>query len=70
MYKYTVEGLAEPEQADTSQPDDSTSGSHPPPASHQRHHYQYQLKGVVVHSGTAFAGHYYSFIKVRRLPSC
>ena len=28
-------------------------------------YYQYELKGVVVHSGTAFAGHYYSYIKVR-----
>jgi ubiquitin C-terminal hydrolase len=28
-------------------------------------YYQYQLKGVVVHSGTAFAGHYYSYIKAR-----
>ena len=26
--------------------------------------YVYQLKGIVVHSGTAFAGHYYSYIKV------
>lgn len=25
----------------------------------------YQLKGIVVHSGTAFAGHYYSYIQVR-----
>ena len=25
--------------------------------------YVYQLKGIVVHSGTAFAGHYYSYIK-------
>ena len=24
----------------------------------------YQLKGIVVHSGTAFAGHYYSYIQV------
>ena len=30
-------------------------------------YYQYSLKGVVVHSGTAFAGHYYSYIKVRVL---
>lgn len=29
--------------------------------------YQYTLKGIVVHSGTAFAGHYYSYIKVGRL---
>jgi hypothetical protein len=27
--------------------------------------YQYGLKGIVVHSGSAFAGHYYSYIKVR-----
>lgn len=28
--------------------------------------YRYQLVGVVVHSGTAEVGHYYSFIKVFR----
>lgn len=28
-------------------------------------YYQYDLVGVVVHSGTAFAGHYYSYIKQR-----
>jgi ubiquitin C-terminal hydrolase len=26
-------------------------------------HYQYELRGVVIHSGTSEAGHYYSFIK-------
>lgn len=30
-----------------------------------RNCYLYELKGIVVHSGTAFAGHYYSFIKER-----
>ncbi len=64
MYKYTVEGLAEAEQADISQPAASTSSDPNPPVPHSKDHYQYQLKGVVVHSGTAFAGHYYSFIKV------
>ncbi|XP_024517294.1 probable ubiquitin carboxyl-terminal hydrolase FAF-X [Selaginella moellendorffii] len=29
-------------------------------------YYQYDLVGVVVHSGTAFAGHYYSYIKERQ----
>jgi hypothetical protein len=29
-----------------------------------RGHYLYRLCGVVVHSGSAFAGHYYSYIKV------
>eukprot|EP00271_Cylindrocystis_brebissonii_P017350 TRINITY_DN4491_c0_g1_i1.p1 TRINITY_DN4491_c0_g1~~TRINITY_DN4491_c0_g1_i1.p1 ORF type:complete len:2223 (-),score=458.73 TRINITY_DN4491_c0_g1_i1:345-6917(-) len=28
-------------------------------------YYEYDLVGVVVHSGTAFAGHYYSYIKER-----
>lgn len=32
--------------------------------------YVYQLKGIVVHSGTAFAGHYYSYIKVTLPCSC
>jgi len=27
----------------------------------------YLLKGIVVHSGTAKGGHYYSFIKRRKL---
>jgi len=28
-----------------------------------RSYYQYQLVGIVVHSGTADSGHYYSYIK-------
>ena len=28
----------------------------------RKSHFMYQLSGIVVHSGTAFAGHYYSFI--------
>lgn len=37
------------------------------PLKHQRKYYQYKLKGVVVHTGTADSGHYYSFI---REPAC
>lgn len=37
-----------------------TSPKNPPNAKQ----YQYSLKGIVVHSGSAFAGHYYSYIKV------
>ena len=29
--------------------------------------HRYELRGVVVHSGSAFAGHYYSYIKARWL---
>lgn len=31
--------------------------------SHPKQSYSYHLKGVVIHSGTADAGHYYSYIK-------
>ena len=34
----------------------------------ERHRYEYTLVGVVVHSGTADSGHYYSFIKDRYPP--
>ena len=71
MYKYTVEGLAEAEQAGAEAPgpeapSPSPSPSPSPPQSplKAKQEYQYKLKGIVVHSGTAFAGHYYSFIKV------
>ena len=30
------------------------------------HQYQYELVGIVVHSGQASAGHYYSYIKNRQ----
>ena len=56
MYKYTVEGLAEAEQTEPLQA--------PSPVSDTNVQYEYELKGVVVHAGTAFAGHYYSYIKV------
>lgn len=32
---------------------------------HPVEYYQYKLSGIVVHSGTADSGHYYSFIKDR-----
>lgn len=59
MYKYTVEGLAERDSAEASV---SYSGAGQEPGSPRA--YWYNLKGIVVHSGTAFAGHYYSYIKV------
>ncbi|KAL4452636.1 hypothetical protein ABPG75_008298 [Micractinium tetrahymenae] len=52
MYPYTVEGA---DEADGREP----AGRKPPS------HYRYELRGVVVHSGSAFAGHYYSYIKDR-----
>ncbi len=32
---------------------------------HEEAYYQYELMGVLVHSGGADAGHYYSYIKER-----
>ena len=81
MWKYTVEGLAErdasaeaaaasagradapaPGEAGAPRPGTPKAGAH-------GMQYMYQLKGVVVHSGTANVGHYYSYIKVRQCSS-
>ncbi|KAL4854761.1 Ubiquitin carboxyl-terminal hydrolase 24 [Chlorella vulgaris] len=53
MYPYTVEGA---DEADGREPKGKKEASH----------YLYELRGVVVHSGSAFAGHYYSYIKDRQ----
>ena len=31
---------------------------------HDKSNYQYQLVGIIVHSGTAEGGHYYSLVKL------
>ncbi len=33
---------------------------------HPKDHYEYKLAGVVVHTGTADFGHYYSYINTSR----
>mmetsp|Transcript_26886 Transcript_26886/g.88225 ORF Transcript_26886/g.88225 Transcript_26886/m.88225 type:complete len:2487 (+) Transcript_26886:54-7514(+) len=53
MRPYTAEGLSEADGASSV----DAGEQHPP------EYYQYELVGVVVHSGTAFAGHYYSIIR-------
>ena len=79
MWKYTVEGLAERDAASAEAATSSASKADAAPGDAQRPatpkagahglQYMYQLKGVVVHSGTANVGHYYSYIKVRPLLS-
>ena len=73
MWKYTVEGLAErdaasAEAASSASKADAAPGDAQRPATPKAGahglQYMYQLKGVVVHSGTANVGHYYSYIKV------
>jgi ubiquitin C-terminal hydrolase len=34
--------------------------------SHPKEYYEFDLRGVIVHLGTADAGHYYSFINAKR----
>eukprot|EP00884_Botryococcus_braunii_P021288 jgi/Botrbrau1/7843/Bobra.9_2s0021.2 len=69
MYKYTVDGLAEREAAEAAARDNSANAAEPPTppsaSSSSDRAFWYNLKGIVVHSGTAFAGHYYSVIKDR-----
>jgi len=75
MYKYTVEGLAERDDAVSTEasaeagPSGSSAEAAERPIALQPPHdarsYSYSLKGIVVHSGSAFAGHYYSYIKVQ-----
>ncbi|KAK2704726.1 ubiquitin carboxyl-terminal hydrolase 24-like [Artemia franciscana] len=64
MKPYTAEGLEEQDQQqeDIDGAEVSTSAANPSS-------YMYELVGIVVHSGQANAGHYYSFIKERRSTS-
>jgi hypothetical protein len=51
MFRYTADGLEALEgKGNPTQP---------------RSTFLYELKGIVVHSGSAFTGHYYSYIKER-----
>jgi ubiquitin C-terminal hydrolase len=59
---YTVEGIAKREAESDLRKSEAlrfSSSQHPP------EYYQYRLSGIVVHTGTADGGHYYSFIKER-----
>ncbi|CAH1774066.1 unnamed protein product [Owenia fusiformis] len=73
MEPYTAEGMArleEQEKEEQNQPStpskDGTSGNIITTGARASMAVNYELVGVVVHSGQANAGHYYSFIKERR----
>ena len=70
MEPYTADGMAWREQHQDSQSEASSSEEGPDvvitPGSKAARHINYELVGVVVHSGQANAGHYYSYIKDRR----
>ena len=65
MYRYTAEGLEALEGSSAQLASQAQAQREAGIEGRPRLHYLYELKGVVVHSGTAFAGHYYSFIKER-----
>ncbi|KAF8567800.1 hypothetical protein P879_05885, partial [Paragonimus westermani] len=69
MYPYTVRGLSDRVHADDSvaEPSDELSGGTNSQEDHDTTNphgcTRYTLRGVVVHSGQASGGHYYSFIR-------
>jgi len=56
MEPYTKEGLLRRDQA-------NGNGGELPPPTHPVEFYDYDLTGVIVHTGSTDSGHYYSFIK-------
>ncbi len=65
MYKYTVTGLEEREAREAAASGEAEEEGGTPTSAKNPEECKYFLKGIVVHSGTAFAGHYYSYIKAR-----
>jgi ubiquitin carboxyl-terminal hydrolase 9/24 len=72
MEPFTVEGLAKKDQEklrdeaskEGKDIDELTSQSNELPK-YPSEYYEYKLSGIIIHMGTADAGHYYSFIKDR-----
>ncbi|XP_022101626.1 ubiquitin carboxyl-terminal hydrolase 24-like isoform X2 [Acanthaster planci] len=62
MEPYTVKGMA---RRESPQSDEASSGEMPDNSQPHTMEDLYHLVGVIVHSGQANAGHYYSFIKDR-----
>jgi len=58
---YTKEGIEEKEAAELDKGDDGTEAMDE--SEQDNSDYEYDLKGVLVHSGIAQGGHYYSFIR-------
>ncbi len=62
MQAYTQEGLLRKEREKLKQEGKDIEGL-PEPAQFPDDYYNYKLRGIVIHMGTAEYGHYYSFIK-------
>jgi ubiquitin C-terminal hydrolase len=72
---YTQEGLSKRERIQKLKDEKGEEEAQPAieeienePLKYPKEYYEYQLSGIVVHSGTADSGHYYSFIKDREHP--
>ena len=68
MFPYTQEGLSRKEKAAKKKREALEKGEEAPdedeePLKYDKDYYMFKLKGIVVHTGTADSGHYYSFIK-------
>lgn len=67
MLPYTKEGLEQAEHAELIERMNAQGVRHNLPASvalpHPAEYYEYELTGVVVHTGTSDSGHYYSYIR-------
>lgn len=66
MEPYTVAGMARQDCSGEGSEGRGEGGSGGSPRKKVTISENYELVGVVVHSGQAHAGHYYSFIKDRR----
>lgn len=72
MLPYMQEGLSRRERAAKQKQEAIERGEEyqevDEPLKHPRDYYEFKLKGMVVHTGTADSGHYYSFIREHRAP--
>lgn len=66
MEPFTVEGLEKRERKAVSEASDQKSPAQDQWNGNGEDYYKYKLVGVVVHFGSADAGHYYSFINTNR----
>ena len=62
--KETEDNAAEPREEGGNIPEEP-SKEEGPYSEHPKEYYEYVLKGVVVHTGTADFGHYYSYINIK-----
>jgi ubiquitin carboxyl-terminal hydrolase 9/24 len=66
MEPYTIEGITRREKSqERAEKGEKEDEENPIPRKHPDEYYKYRLRGVVVHSGGAEGGHYYSYIQDR-----